>query len=251
MVTKKNALPENIQAQILGLTDSHIDYFAQDLQQPQNKVGIHHQMLPAFQQLATKALSIGISIKIASGFRSFERQLVIWNDKFTGKRAIKNQQGTVIVIEPLSELELSKAILLYSALPGASRHHWGCDIDVYADNLLPNGQSLQLEHWEYAQTGPMAKLSTFLKQEAHALGFYFPYDAYRGGVANEPWHLSYAPLAKIYQQHIKTELLAQHLSAVEIMGKNTIIDNIEAIAKQFIFNTSQIPTSRTIGNLHG
>jgi len=243
MNEKSNQLLNNIQSQLLGITDEHIHYFAQDSSQPERKVGIHLHMLPALQQLIAKAQDVGISIKIASGFRSFERQLMIWNNKFKGKSAIKNQQGEVVEIESLSELELCKAILLYSALPGASRHHWGCDIDIYADNLLAKGQSLQLEPWEYEQTGPMGKLSAFLKQEAQALGFYFPYDKYRGGIAVEPWHLSYGPLAKIYQQQIDIDMLTKQLSKVDIAGKKAIITNIEAIAEQFIFNTNQMPNN--------
>lgn len=243
---KKNSTPllNTVQAQILGVTDSHIHYFAQDLKHPEKKVGVHQQMLPAFQQLVAKAKDFGISIKIASGFRSLDRQLIIWNNKFNGKSVIKDKQGDIVEVNSLSELDICKAILLYSALPGASRHHWGSDIDIYADNLLAKDQALQLEPWEYEPTGPMAKLSTFLQQEAQALGFYFPYDKYRGGVAAEPWHLSYIPVAKTYQQDIDINILINYLNNVDIAGKKTIIANIEAIAEQFIFNTNQIAKSQ-------
>ena len=241
MNNEDSYLVENIQPQLLGLTDGHIHFLAQDPTQPERKVGVHQQVLPALKQLVAKAKDVGISIKVASGFRSFERQLMIWNNKFNGISLIKDQQGKIVETDSLSELELCKAILLYSALPGASRHHWGCDIDVYADNLLAEGQSLQLEPWEYEQTGPMARLSTFLQQEAQALGFYFPYDKYRGGIAAEPWHLSYAPLAKTYQQQIDIDVIAKQINKVDIAGKKTIIANIETIAEQFVFNTNPIP----------
>ncbi len=48
------------------------------------------------------------------------------------------------------------AILRWSALPGGSRHHWGCDFDVYARNLLPPGTQLQLEPWEYLEGHQLA-----------------------------------------------------------------------------------------------
>ncbi|WP_274620524.1 M15 family metallopeptidase [Colwellia maritima] len=141
----------------MGLTDQHIHYFEQTGHR--KNLGIHQLMLDDFQSLVTSAAEADIEIKIASGFRSFERQLLIWNNKFNGKTAVKNMAGDSVNISQLNEIDIIKAILLFSALPGASRHHWGCDIDIYAENLL-NGASLTLEPWEYASTGPMARLSS-------------------------------------------------------------------------------------------
>jgi LAS superfamily LD-carboxypeptidase LdcB len=242
---------DNFQAQILGLTDSHIHYFAQNSQFPHKKVGIHKGMASAFQALVAKGKEVGISIEIASGFRSFERQLLIWNNKFTGKTAIKNNHGETIDVAELASLDVMLSILLFSALPGASRHHWGCDIDIYAANLLPSKQALQLEPWEYEQTGPMAKLSKFLAKEAHPLGFYFPYDRYRGGVAAEPWHLSYAPLASKYQHAFDISALRQCLNETDIKGKKTIMNNLPHIVKQFVLNTNLSTKAQVTGAIHG
>lgn len=232
------SLVNELQAQILGLTDSHIHYFVQNPQYPEHKVGIHKAMLSAFNRLVTKAETQGIRLEIASGFRSFTRQQQIWNNKFSGKTTIKDMNDKDVEIAALSALELVQSILLFSALPGASRHHWGCDIDIYAPNLLISGASLQLAPWEYQSTGPMAKLSTFLADEAKALGFYFPYDKYRGGVAAEPWHLSYAPLANQYQQHFDMAALANCINTADIYGKTTIINELESIVKQFVLNVN-------------
>lgn len=245
---------DNLQAQILGLTNGHIHYFAQNSQLPEKKVGIHQQMLPAFQALVAKGQEVGISIEIASGFRSFERQLLIWNNKYTGKTAIKNIDGETLALAELSSLEIIQSILLFSALPGASRHHWGCDIDIYAPNLLPKEQSLQLEPWEYEPTGPMTKLTEFLAKEAQPLGFYFPYDDYRGGVAAEPWHLSYAPLAKKYQQAFDITTLKQYLNKTNIEGKSTIINKLTNIVEQFVLNVNPNNlsiTTQVTGATHG
>jgi len=227
---------DNLQAQILGLTDNHIQYFAQNPQQPEKKIGIHQQLIPAFEALVAQGKKAGIMIEIASGFRSFERQLSIWNNKFVGNTVIKNANGEPVVLDDLSSHDIIQAILLFSALPGASRHHWGCDIDIYAPNLLPKNQTLQLEPWEYEQTGSMAKLSDFLATEAQPLGFYFPYDSYRGGVAKEPWHLSYAPIANKYQQAFDISALKNHINMTDIKGKTDIINNLDKITEQFIVN---------------
>ena len=233
----------DLSAQILGVTDSHIHYFEQN-QDKKNKqsanaktLGIHHKMLVDFHALVTSAKQAEIEINIASGFRSFERQLLIWNNKFTGVTPIKNSDGEQVDIAELNEFEIAEAILLYTALPGASRHHWGCDIDIYSANLL-NGQALQLEPWEYDKSGPMAKLSNWLTEHAQRFGFYFPYDRYRGGVAAEPWHLSYAPLAEQYQSVMSIEQLRQHLLQADIAGKNSIIENLPQIFKRYINNVN-------------
>ena len=221
-------------AQLLGKTDVHLHYVSE-------RVAIHQKMKGAFEGMVYAAKADGIELEIASGFRSFDRQLMLWNNKFSGKTSIKDSDGEVVSLEDLSPLELAHRILLYSALPGASRHHWGCDIDVYAPNLLAKDYQLQLEPWEYSEQGPLAKLSAWLGQYAHKFGFYFPYARFQGGVAKEPWHLSYLPLAQQYQQAFNVKLLAQALKDSSILGKDVIIENIDDIAKRYINNVCDAP----------
>lgn len=254
MPTLNVTISGEINKQLLGLTDQHIHYLsntsltnkslidgnAKELVQASSKpsIGIHQQMHIAFEALRKSAEMADIELKIASGFRSFERQLQIWNNKFTGNTAIKKANGETVDISRLSELQIIEAILLYSALPGASRHHWGCDIDVYAPNLLASGESLQLEPWEYQQSGPMERLSIWLTQNAAEFGFYLPYDCYRGGVAEEPWHLSFAPIAKQYQATFNLQTLQECLINTDIAGKMIITDNLPEIAKRYINNVN-------------
>lgn len=244
MPTNDLTVLDDIDKQLLGLTDQHVHYLSNDnavgsVKTPSKpQTGIHQQMYTAFEALRKSAKTAGIELKIASGFRSFERQLQIWNNKFVGNTAIKKANGETLDISCLSDWQIIEAILLYSALPGASRHHWGCDIDVYAPNLLAAGESLQLEPWEYQQSGPMEKLSTWLNQHAAEFGFYFPYDNYRGGIAAEPWHLSYAPLAKQYQETFNIQTLQACLINADIAGKVVIIDNLAEITKRFINNVN-------------
>ena len=206
-----------------------------------NSVSIHLGMKKSYDALVNAAQKDGIKLVVASGFRSFERQLMIWNKKFSGEIPIKNSNGETISTAGLTPLELVNHILLYSALPGASRHHWGCDIDVYAPNLLPEGYKLQLEPSEYNEGGPLAKLSLWLKSNAYQFGFYFPYANFQGGVAAEPWHISYLPLAQQYQQKFNITLLSQVLSHSNILGKTAILDNLEQIAKRYINNICEAP----------
>jgi len=243
MTSTKLGPLDDISSQALGLTDSHIYFFGKTIKsniQPVDKstaLGIHRQMRNDFQALVENAAKADIEIKIASGFRSFERQLLIWNNKFMGKTPIKNINGEFVNIAKLNDFEIIEAILLFSALPGASRHHWGCDIDIYAPNLLGN-QALQLEPWEYASSGPMAKLSTWLAVNARKYGFYFPYDCYRGGIAAEPWHLSYGSLANQYQSTFNLGSLQKLLLQTEIAGKEAIIENLSVIFNRYINNVN-------------
>jgi len=223
-------------AQVLGQTEQHLHYISE-------RVAIHQEMKLAFEALVSAAKKDAIELKIASGFRSFDRQLLLWNNKFSGKTTIKNMAGETISPEVLSPLELMHSILLYSALPGASRHHWGSDIDVYAPNLLEKDYQLQLEPWEYSEQGPLAKLTVWLNQYAHLYGFYFPYASYQGGVAAEPWHLSYLPLAQQFQQSFDTSLLAETLKHSSILGKAVILENLDDIATRYINNLCVAPTN--------
>ena len=151
---------------LTGQTDKHIHWLDKGM-------GIHAEMLSSFSQLKHAAQSDGIELSIASGFRSFDRQLAIWQNKFSGSSVIKDAANKIVAIEQLNDHEKIHAIMLFSALPGASRHHWGCDIDVYAKNLLPTSQSLALEPWEYQASGHFYPLTVWLKQHAKAFGFYF------------------------------------------------------------------------------
>ena len=227
-------------AEFLGQSNQHIHYITEH-------IGINKNMINAYSALVTGAQKDGIDIKIASGFRSFERQLLIWNNKFSGKVPIKDIKNNELYGKSLSEFSRVHAILLFSALPGASRHHWGCDIDIYASNLLPKGHKLKLEPWEYDKGGPFEGLSNWLADNAHHFGFYLPYKHYNGGIAAEPWHLSYAPLALKYQDTFESELLFNCFNSRcykhKILGKKIILEHLDDIIERYINNVNQIPES--------
>ena len=232
--TMQSNFKELTEQQLTGQSNEHIHYLT-------NKVGIHKNMQQAWSSMAVAAKEDGITLTIASGFRSAQRQLTLWNAKFCGKNNIKNLDGENVDTSNLSEQEKIMAILLYSALPGASRHHWGTDIDVYASNLLLDENKLQLEPWEYAPDGPFASLTAWLAKHSESFGFYFPYDKYRHGVAAEPWHLSYMPLSANFQQQLSIELLQQTIEQLDIQGKKTIIEHLPIIYRKFIIYVASNP----------
>lgn len=217
-------------AQITGIEDSHITWLS-------DNIGLHHDVVSPWQTLQSQAKEAGFDLVIASGFRNFSRQCAIWNRKFHGELAVKNSANEIVDTEKLTDIEKIHAIMLYSALPSGSRHHWGTDIDVYASNLLPSDCQLQLEPWEYQQDGYFFELSKWLKAHAPALGFGFPYDKYRQGVAIEPWHLSYLPLANKCQQALSIGVITKAISEHDVAAKSEILTHINTLYQQYIINT--------------
>lgn len=152
----------------------------------------------AFARLQADARAAGFDLAIASSYRSYERQRLIWNGKARGERPVHDDIGNAVAILALPAAERIRAILRFSALPGTSRHHWGTDLDVYDAAAVPGDYVLQLSPQEVAPDGPFDPLHRWLDAQMAAgtsHGFYRPYGVDRGGVAPERWHLSYAPLA--------------------------------------------------------
>lgn len=197
---------------------------------------VHRQMLDPLLFLAERAASAGFILKVASSYRSFDRQLLIWNNKARGLRPVLNDAGEVIDINSLSECDKVFAILRWSALPGASRHHWGTDIDVYGSGHIDPEYQLQLTLAETQGDGPFAEFHRWLDDEL-AQGnndFFRPYAQDRGGIAPEPWHLSYAPLATVFSRQLTQELLRGQLEQTDLELKQVVLDNLDEIYSRFI-----------------
>lgn len=214
---------------LFGLTNEH-------LVQLSNGVQVHHRAKDAFIALQDAAKEAGFDLQIASSFRDFERQKSIWNGKFCGAKAILDIDNNPVDITRLDDWQICEAILLFSALPGGSRHHWGSDFDYYDASNFQNGEKLQLIETEYQHKGPCAKLCQWLFNHAKHYGFYFPYRHYLGGIACEPWHLSYHPVAKEFEQQLTPTGLKALLFATDIEGKSVIITHIDKIYNQYINN---------------
>lgn len=195
----------------------------------------------AFAQMSQAALLDGIHVNIASSYRSFERQAHIWNRKFRGETVVFDSHGQPISNwANLSEDVRIFAILRWSALPGASRHHWGTDLDIYSSALLPIGQKLQLTPEEYdTHTGYFASLTTWLDENMQRFGFFRPYSADKGGIAPEPWHLSFHPEAMRYQQQFSIEILHDTLRNHLIEGNSQVLHSLPQIWEQFIININE------------
>ncbi|TMP31282.1 M15 family metallopeptidase [Pseudoalteromonas rubra] len=215
-------------SQASGLCDSHLAPFA--------GYAVHgaiHRDLSALSEAARRA---GFSFSIASAHRDFHRQCLIWNNKFQGVRPVLNARNEAIDLSVLTPEGCVHAIMLYSALPGASRHHFGTDLDVYARNCLPDGQHLQLEPWEYEKSGPFAEFNDWLSEHLAEFGFFRPYQRYQGGVAAEPWHISHRLSAKGMMEALSVETLATVLRSHDVAAKHTILAMLPTLYTQYIDN---------------
>ena len=198
--------------------------------------GIHRDVIEPFQYLQQQATKEGFELAIASGYRDFERQLQIWNAKANGDRAVLSSDGKPLDIKQLDPWQQVQAILRWSALPGASRHHWGTDIDIYDRAATPEHYQPQLTTEETIGDGIFAPLHLWLDQhQAKKIqDFFRPYAFDQGGIAPERWHLSYAPLAAKFQQAFTLDHLIKIIEAQPLALKNTVLENIDTIFQYYI-----------------
>jgi LAS superfamily LD-carboxypeptidase LdcB len=195
---------------------------------------LHRDAAGAFLALQEAAARDGIALTALSTFRDFDRQLRIWNEKFRGGRPLLDDASRPLDLSQMCDEAIVRAILRWSALPGASRHHWGTEIDVIDRDALPAGGAARLLPADFAPTGPFARLDAWLGEHAGRFGFFRPYDRDRGGVQPEPWHLSYAPIAHAALADLTPEVLAAALAGAAVEGAEVIGRELPAIHARYV-----------------
>lgn len=201
--------PYCLQRVLVGQTESHLAAVG--------AVKLHRRVLKPLLQLERDARAAGFDLAIASGFRGFDRQLSIWNGKAGGERPLHDDFGRALDARALAPDQLLTALLRFSALPGGSRHHWGTDFDVYDARALPVGVQLQLSPAECSPGGIMHPFHRWLDRYlAGQRDFFRPYCRDLGGVAPEPWHLSFAPLSRALESALSPALVARALAPVPL-----------------------------------
>jgi len=207
------------------------------------RVTLHKDVAGPFLAMRAAAAVDGIDLVAFSTFRDFDRQLAIWNAKFRGERPMQDRAGRPLSAQALSPAERVAAILWWSALPGASRHHWGTDFDVMDAAALPDGYRLQVVPAEYQPGGPFERLTTWLDAHMHAFGFFRPYATDRGGVSPEPWHLSHAAVAANAAAALRIEGLRAVLSAADIEGKSEVLAGLDRNFQSYVVNVDPAPAA--------
>lgn len=206
--------------------------------QLETRFKLESQTALAFKAMADCAAKDGIKLAICSAYRPFDRQLAIWNAKASGKRAVLDINEQPVDISPLSDDELVDLILLWSALPGASRHHWGTDIDVFDAEQI-EAKSLRLVEAEYRDGGPCAQLHQWLVANAKDFGFYFPFQRGQSAVSAEPWHISYFPVSQALLPQFEVQTLAQIIAHSDMLLKDAVIRRLPELVAEYVHRIAQ------------
>jgi len=180
------------------------------------------------------AAADGLDVAAQSSFRDFQRQLAIWNGKFSGARPMNDAAGNRVDAAAMTPSERVEAILLWSALPGASRHHWGTDIDLVDRNAMRAGYQAQLIEQEFSSGGPFAALNAWLEAHAARFGFFRPYRGVRSGVRPEPWHYSFAPVAHNARRELTPAILRSALESAPLLGKEQVLWRLEELHQRYV-----------------
>ncbi len=221
----------DLKSEITGQTKDHLIWSQED------RTYIHKKVFPKLQHLKRLGQSNGIDLTILSGFRSFEAQKSIIEKKINGTRPILDDRGEVKDPKNLGPSELLDSILRWSALPGFSRHHWGTDFDVYDKKTLPLDYKIQLIPEEYQEKGPFYNLSQWIDELSSSqkqVGFFLPYKKDMGGVAREPWHISFSTLTPKYEEGLTYNFFMEFIQTSDIPLKEVILERSKEIYERFI-----------------
>ena len=196
---------------------------------------VDREIVCDLQLFARDAAANGFELRLESAYRSFEKQLSIWNRKARGELALLSAEG-VPMERPKDEEELMYAILTWSALPGASRHHLGTDIDVVDGAACPEGYEVELTPAECE--GIFAKFHAFLtaRMEAgNSFGFSRVFIPGRGKIRPEGWHIAHLLTSRKRLEHFSLDVLRGIYERSDMECKRAVLANLPQLAEEYIY----------------
>ncbi len=219
--------------QSVGIDQSHLIDFKQF---QQSNVLVHKDIITDLENLLLAAKSDNVVIEIVSCYRSFDRQLSIWNGKWQGHRPVTSRHGRPLNIAQMSDMEKYKAISLWSALPGFSRHHWGTDMDIFCRSAIQAGHKIELVPEEFSNKGVCHPLNNWLDNNLEQYNFFRPYQNYQRGVSEEPWHISHQPTSQQIMNNYPFEQCQDYLNQSDIKSRAFMSDMFEHYKTQYFLN---------------
>jgi LAS superfamily LD-carboxypeptidase LdcB len=224
--------------QLTGRARTHVQQYAQP------RFAARPEVAGAFLALREAALRDGIDLLPIASWRPLEGQLRIWNRKFSGEAILHDIEGKPRDFASLAPDERVRAILGWSGLPGATRRHWGTDIDVFDRAAMPPGYRTKLLPEEVAPGGVFERLHAWLDLHIAQFGFFRPYRVHRGGMYPEPWHLSHvasgqAALAAYREAGI--DVLARVIREADMLGRELVLEMLPEIFQQHVLDVDPPP----------
>lgn len=182
----------------------------EDIELYGDDINLRKEAYDAYMEMRTAAQNEGIEFKIVSGYRSFDRQLAIYESKYLKYTEEED-------LEPLAAID---KIIEYSTIPGTSRHHWGTDIDLIDGNPKVDGDVLVPE--KFGTGGPFEKFKLWMDENSEKYGYYLVYtdNAKRRGFKYEPWHYSYAPLSRPMLKSFRLKNILKQLEKEDFLGND-------------------------------
>lgn len=218
--------PTIMKKQLIGQSTEHLIPFGKHF--------IHKEVVKDLEKLIEVSKQNNFTITLASSFRSFDRQLSIWNEKALGQRVLLDSNSHPLDPKKLSHKERLFAILRWSAVPGFSRHHWGTDFDIYDAQAVDSNYQLQLIPQEYNNDGPFTPLTHWLSENMGS--FFHPYRTERGGVSPEPWHISHKVISQRYFEQLSLSFFISTIEQMDIELKEVLLENAHEVYHKYITN---------------
>lgn len=203
--------------------------------QPENFM-IRDLVEAPLNHLRAAAHQAGFELRVESAYRSFDRQLSIWNRKAHGELPLLDAEGNRIEFPITDEEELAYTILNWSALPGASRHHFGTEIDVVDAASIPADCEVQLTSRECeGMFAPFHKWLDHQIQTENSFGFDRIFLPGRGKIRPERWHLSHLASARELQKKFAPEGLRDIYRHTDIACKNFLLAHFDALIRDYVY----------------
>ena len=198
---------------------------------------LHPEVVSDFFAMQNAAAQDGLDLQLVSSYRDFARQAVIFSRKWRGEAPILDENSQPLQHDSLSDEGKLHAILMWSALPGGSRHHWGTDFDVYDKTAVARYTGkFNLVESEYQINGPCYALTCWLEANMASFGFFRPFNKSNGGVAAEPWHLSHRKTAAQFEKARNLHALHRAISDSKVAGKEVIIAMLPSLYDRYVLN---------------
>ena len=196
---------------------------------------VDRNILDDYNKLTERLAGYGFKLRLESAYRNFERQLSIWNRKASGELKLLDAAGNPME-RPRDEEQLMFAILTWSALPGASRHHLGTDLDVVDGLSCPAGYEVQLTPAECDGIfRPFHERLTELMESNESFGFSRVFIPGRGKIQPEKWHIAHLPTSRRYLENFSLEAFRNVYEKTDIACKSALLDNLENLAGDYIY----------------